>query len=145
MPIKSDEIVKKGILSKNELESLIDLSVKLYMKIKKKAAGVGFIIADLKLEFARDLDGRILLADSIGPDEFRLWPAKDYQPGKIQQSFDKQLVRDWLIDVGYKEDLDEARKKGEPVPKPPLLPEGLVSEVTHRYIEAFEALAGRNL
>src|SRR6266700_1881534 len=74
----------------------------------------GFILADLKLEFGFDDESNIVLADSIGPDEFRLWPKENYSPGKNQESYDKQLIRDWLSKIGYKKTLDEARKAGQP-------------------------------
>ncbi|RJS74667.1 phosphoribosylaminoimidazolesuccinocarboxamide synthase, partial [Candidatus Bathyarchaeota archaeon] len=98
--------------------------------------------ADLKLEFGRDKDGSILLADSIGPDEFRLWVKANYKPGRRQDSYDKQPVRDWLESVGYKKAVEEAVKNGKPIPPPPKLPEEIIREVSRRYVEAFERLTG---
>ena len=77
-----------------------------------KAQSAGFILADLKLEFGKDAKGNILMADSIGPDEFRMWPAKAYAPGKNQESYDKQPIRDWLQSSGYKAKLDAAQEGG---------------------------------
>src|SRR6266487_2445442 len=87
----------------------------------------------------------IVLADSIGPDEFRLWPKADYVPGKTQESYDKQPIRDWLGKVGYKKTLDEARKEGRPTPRPPDLPTDLIQETSRRYIIAYERLTGLKL
>src|SRR5438034_677943 len=87
----------------------------------------------------------IVLADSIGPDEFRLWPKSEYAPGKTQESYDKQVIRDWLGKVGYKNTLDEARKEGRPTPRPPDLPSELVQETSRRYIIAYEKLTGLKL
>ncbi|MCP8320443.1 MAG: phosphoribosylaminoimidazolesuccinocarboxamide synthase, partial [archaeon] len=115
-------------------------SIELYNKMAKRCEDAGFIMADVKFEFGKD--DNILLADSLGPDEFRLWPKEKYSVGKIQESYDKQLVRDWLISVGFKKDLDDAVKKGHPLPKPPKLPEELISETTKRYISAFERITG---
>ena len=63
--------------------------------MSKIVGDAGFILADLKLEFGK-LDGKIKLADSIGPDEYRLWPAESYLEGKVQESYDKQILRDGL-------------------------------------------------
>src|SRR5260370_13017314 len=99
-----------------------------------RAEKAGFILADLKLEFGFDKQENIVLADSIGPDEFRLWPKVDYSPGKTQESYDKQPIRDWLGKVGYKKTLYEARKEGRPTPPPPDLPPELNQETIRRYI-----------
>jgi len=111
----------------------------------EKADRAGFILADLKLEFGFDEDENILLADSIGPDEFRLWPKTEYAPGKTQESYDKQPIRDWLSKVGYKKSLDDARKQGLPSPRPPDLPAELISEIRKRYVVAYERLTGVKL
>jgi phosphoribosylaminoimidazole-succinocarboxamide synthase len=110
-----------------------------------RAEKVGFILADLKLEFGFDKQENIVLADSIGPDEFRLWPKADYSPGKTQESYDKQPIRDWLGKVGYKKTLDEARREGRPTPRPPDLPADLIQETSRRYIIAYERLTGLKL
>ena len=68
------------------------------------ANDAGFILADLKLEFGKENDA-IILADSIGPDEFRLWPKDEYKIGETQQAYDKQLLRDWLTENGYQKNL----------------------------------------
>jgi len=109
------------------------------------ASKAGFIIADIKFEFGIDENKKIILADSIGPDEFRLWPKEKYSPGKTQEAFDKQLVRDWLIGVGYKDKVDEAAKNDRPAPKPPELPNDLVAQVSKRYVESYERITGRKL
>lgn len=141
LPITKNEILSKGLLEKEELSWLEEKSIELYERMAKRCEGAGFIMADVKFEFGKE-DGHIILADSLGPDEFRLWPKEKYSVGKTQESYDKQLVRDWLISVGFKKDLDEALKKGYPIPNPPKLPEDLISETTKRYISAFEKIAG---
>ncbi len=143
--ITLEEILAKRMLDREELRFLTEKSINLYLQMKRRAAEAGFIIADVKFEFAKNKDGSIILADSIGPDEFRLWPQKNYQAGKVQESFDKQLVRDWLIDVGYKKRLDEARKINVAIPPPPHLPSDLIAKVTQRYVEAYESLTGLKL
>jgi len=145
VPVTEAEILKMGVLGRDELEHLREVSIEIYRKISDLARRAGFILADLKLEFGRDEDGKLLLADSIGPDEFRLWPVESYRPGRPQESFDKQIVRDWLIRIGYRERLEEARRKGLPPPPPPELPEEIVRTTSMRYIEAFERLTGERL
>jgi phosphoribosylaminoimidazole-succinocarboxamide synthase len=141
-PITDDGIVSQDRMTREELEEVKRMSFGVYDTLGHRAAAAGFILADLKLEFGRDADGTIMLADSIGPDEFRLWPAKEYSPGKLQQSYDKQPVRDWLTGQGYKGELDKARKRGAPSPPPPSLPDWLVKETARRYAAVYEAFAG---
>ncbi len=141
LPISKSEILSKNLLKKEELSWIEKTSIELYNKMAKRCEDAGFIMADVKFEFGKDGD-KILLADSLGPDEFRLWPKEKYSVGKTQESYDKQLVRDWLINVGFKKDLDNAIKKGNPLPKPPKLPDELISETKKRYITAFERITG---
>ncbi|MEM2872964.1 MAG: phosphoribosylaminoimidazolesuccinocarboxamide synthase [Nitrososphaerales archaeon] len=141
LPISKSEILSKNLLKKEELSWIEKMSIELYNKMAERCEDAGFIMADVKFEFGKDGD-KILLADSLGPDEFRLWPKEKYSVGKTQESYDKQLVRDWLISVGFKKDLDEAIKKGNPLPKPPKLPDELISETKKRYITAFERITG---
>jgi len=141
-PITREEILANKWLTKEELAWIESKSIELYEKISKIADKAGFIVADIKFEFGKDENGEILLADSIGPDEFRMWDKKKYSPGKTQEAFDKQLVRDWLIKAGYKATLDEARKSGKEVPQPPKLPQEVTEQVTKTYIYVYEKLTG---
>jgi len=144
-PVTIDQIIDEGWLDQEEIQALKDQSISIYQKMSDRADKAGFILADLKLEFGFDNDSKIVLADSIGPDEFRLWPKDNYSPGKNQESYDKQLIRDWLTKTGYKKTLDEARKAGQPTPRPPELPKDLVDETSKRYIIAYERLTGLKL
>jgi phosphoribosylaminoimidazole-succinocarboxamide synthase len=144
-PITEAEIVRQGRMTEPELKRVRATTISVYQKMSSAAEKAGFILADLKLEFGRDEKGGILLADSIGPDEFRLWPAAAYKEGRSQESYDKQPVRDWLSSIGYRERLEQARKKGEKIPDPPNLPESLITETSRRYVEAYEKLTGRRL
>lgn len=107
------------------------------------ADNVGFILADLKLEFGL-LDGQITLGDSIGPDEYRLWSKDSFEAGKIQEAYDKQLLRDWLTANGYQKQFDDARDAGKE-PVAPLIPEEIISKMTQRYVAAYEKLTGNSL
>ncbi len=144
-PITMEQVVEEGWLDQEQMDALRDVSLDIYRKMTEKADRAGFILADLKLEFGFDEDENILLADSIGPDEFRLWPKTEYAPGKTQESYDKQPIRDWLSKVGYKKSLDDARKQGLPSPRPPDLPAELISEISKRYVVAYERLTGVKL
>jgi phosphoribosylaminoimidazole-succinocarboxamide synthase len=144
-PVTEAQIVEQGLMTAPELKQVKASTIDVYQKMSKKALGAGFILADLKLEFGKDAKGNILMADSIGPDEFRMWPAAAYAPGKTQESYDKQPVRDWLQSSGYRAKLDAARKAGQPVPPPPELPRELVEEVSQRYVHVYESITGRKL
>lgn len=144
-PITLEQIEDEGWLEPEQIGALKETSISIYNVMSNRAEEVGFILADLKLEFGFDEEGNILLADSIGPDEFRLWPKDQYDPGKVQESYDKQPIRDWLAKMGYKKTLDEARKAGKPTPRPPELPRELVALTGKRYVVAYERLTGLTL
>jgi phosphoribosylaminoimidazole-succinocarboxamide synthase len=142
LPISEQQIVAAGWIDKGQLELLKERTIAIYRKMAERAERAGFILADLKLEYGWDHGGAIVLGDSIGPDEFRLWPAAQYQPGAVQEAYDKQPIRDWLASMRYKDILEEAHKKGLPPPPPPPLPPELVAETSRRYITAYEKLTG---
>ena len=145
IPISGNEAISVGILSRQEFDSLKETSISLYKKMSLITERAGFIMADVKFEFGRDPStGDMLLGDSIGPDEYRLWLTSDYEPGKIQESYDKQLLRDWLIKIGFKAKVDKLREQGKK-PDPPELPVEIISELTRRYIFAYETITGRQL
>ncbi|MEP7159986.1 MAG: phosphoribosylaminoimidazolesuccinocarboxamide synthase [Dermatophilaceae bacterium] len=107
------------------------------------AAPRGVLIADTKLEFGIGPTGgagessTLILADEVlTPDSSRFWPAKDWEPGSPQRSYDKQFVRDWLTspDSGWD------RWGGQ---APPPLPDEVVERTRERYVAAYEALTGR--
>lgn len=139
--VSKTEVLEKKWLTGMEFEWLKRKSIELYKKMSEIVDKAGFILADVKFEFGR-VNDKIILIDSVGPDEFRLWPKESYSPGKTQYAYDKQVVRDWLIKVGYKKSLDEARKKGMKIPEPPKLSEDIMNEARRRYIYVFEKITG---
>jgi len=145
LPITKSEAVAQGLVTAEEYDRLEEASIKLYNEMRRRADKAGFIIADVKFEFGRDEEGQIILADSLGPDEFRLWLKSEYKVGVEQNSYDKQIVRDWLIKVSFRSKLEEARKAQLPLPTPPDLPRELVDETLRRYITAYELISGRRL
>lgn len=145
IPIGIEQILSSHLLSIKEFDYLKKTSISLYEKMSEIADRAGFIMADVKFEFGRDpSSGEILLGDSLGPDEFRLWLKSDYIPGKAQDSYDKQLLRDWLIKIGFRDLLDEYSKEGRK-PDPPVISEQIVKELSNRYIHAYEKITGEKL
>jgi phosphoribosylaminoimidazole-succinocarboxamide synthase len=138
-------MVSQGVLLRKELDFMKQTSIWLYKKMSKIAERAGFIIADVKFEFGRDAKtGEILLSDSLGPDEYRLWLSSSYQPGKTQESYDKQLLRDWLINIGFKDTIDKFAKEGKK-PGPPIIAPDIVAKLSDRYIVAYERITGKKL
>lgn len=144
IPISRREATRSKILSGEAYDCLESISASLYIKMSEIAEKAGFIIADVKFEFGRDKDGEIVLGDSLGPDEFRLWLRREYSPGKAQQSYDKQLLRDWLIGTGFKDKVDNLARNGKK-PPPPEIDLQIVSELSRRYIFAYEKISGNKL
>ena len=117
--------------------ALRDATLSVYSKTADYAFGKGIILADTKLEFGLDAEGHLVLADEVlTPDSSRYWPADGYAEGKVQPSFDKQYVRNWL--TGPKADWDPASGMA-----PPELPGSVVEATRDRYIEAYERLSGK--
>jgi phosphoribosylaminoimidazole-succinocarboxamide synthase len=143
-PIDRRRAVSSGILSDNDYDFLERTSLSLYKKMSNIVERAGFIIADVKFEFGVDEKGSILLGDSLGPDEYRLWLKSRYQPGKIQESYDKQLLRDWLIEIGFKGTIDRLAMEGKK-PEPLQISSPVVNELSRRYIFAYEQISGRRL
>lgn len=113
------------------------LTMEVYGKAHAQALERGIILADTKLEFGRRPDGTTILADEVlTPDSSRFWPAADWQPGRAQASYDKQVVRDWLTgESGWDRTSGEA---------PPPLPDAVVERTRTRYVEAYELLTGES-
>ena len=101
----------------------------------------GFIMADVKFEFGKDLEsGDIVLADSLGPDEFRMWTAEAYKEGQEHVSYDKHYLRDWLTKIGFRDKVKQASEDGTK-PIPPELPANVVNELLKRYKYVYEKIS----
>ncbi len=110
------------------------LTLAVYGRAEQIARERGIILADTKLEFGARADGTIVLADEVlTPDSSRFWPADEWQPGRAQPSYDKQIVRDWLTSPASGWD----RASGE---VPPPLPPAIIERTRARYLEAYELL-----
>ncbi|WZH51343.1 MAG: phosphoribosylaminoimidazolesuccinocarboxamide synthase [Nocardioides alkalitolerans] len=124
----------------HDAEALRDLTLRVYSRAEELARERGILLADTKLEFGRAPGeggrGTIVLADEVlTPDSSRYWPADDWQPGRTQASFDKQVVRNWLTSDAAGWD----RTSGA---EPPALPAEVVELTRARYVEAYERLTG---
>ncbi len=119
------------ILGRENAHKLRELSLAIYQKGAKFALEKGIIIADTKFEFGF-LDNEIILIDEIlTPDSSRFWPLNDYEPGRGQKSFDKQMVRDWLTASGW--------NKKHPAPR---LPQEIIEKTASTYKEIYHRLTG---
>ena len=141
LPITKNVALARSLVSTKEFDWLEENSIDIYKNMSKIAEKAGFILADLKLEFGKSSD-KILLGDSIGPDEYRMWSKDTYQVGKTQESFDKQLLRDWLAARGFQKRFEENRNVGKD-PIAPELPSELSQEMSTRYITAYERITGQ--
>lgn len=107
-----------------------DLSLKIYKAAAEYAATRGIIIADTKFEFGV-IDGKVTLIDEcLTPDSSRFWPAASYEEGKIQPSYDKQFVRNWL------------KANWDMTGETPHLPAEVIDGTSERYREAFQIITG---
>jgi phosphoribosylaminoimidazole-succinocarboxamide synthase len=140
VPISEDQILEQKILTKSELDYLRNTSVNLYNLMSIVSDKAGFILADVKFEFGRDPQSdEIILADSLGPDEFRMWTKESYKAGKEQISYDKQFLRDWLTKVGFRDKVRLSKDGEKPVP--PELPSDVVDELLKRYTHVYEKIS----
>ena len=111
---------------------LRDRTLAVYRRGAEIAAAAGILLADTKLEFGLDTDGRLVLADEVlTPDSSRFWPADTWAPGGPQPSYDKQFVRDWAAGTGW-----------DRTPPAPEVPADVVAATRARYLEAYERLTG---
>jgi phosphoribosylaminoimidazole-succinocarboxamide synthase len=123
-----------NIIGQEKAEKLKDLSLEIYNKGSELSLEKGIIIADTKLEFGL-LDGEIILIDEIlTPDSSRFWPKEDYEPGRGQNSYDKQFVRDWLVNSGW-----------DKTPPGPKLPQEVIDKTANSYKEIYKLLTGEDV
>lgn len=116
-------------------EKVRDLSLTIYKRAAELAERKDIIIADTKMEFGLDDNGELVLIDELlTPDSSRFWPEEKYEPGRGQESFDKQFVRNYLLSINF-------NKK----PPPPKLPEDVIFKTSALYLEALRKLSGRSL
>ena len=122
-----------GVVGDRDLMTRVrDLSIEIYKQAAAYALERGIILADTKFEFGEDQDGVLTIGDEVlTPDSSRFWPADEYQAGRGQPSFDKQIVRDWAVSTGW-----------DKTPPAPEIPAEIVDATRARYLEAYELLTG---
>ena len=131
-PISIDEMRKQ--VGSELTDQLIEISFELFRTASKHAEKSGIILCDTKFEFGQR-DGDLILIDEVfTPDSSRFWPADLYEPGKPQQSFDKQFVRDYLSEIGWDKE-----------PPAPELPDTVITKTSEKYREAYKLIVGEEL
>jgi len=127
-----DRAAAVDLVGATRFDEVEETALALYSFASDYARERGIILADTKLEFGVDQDGRLVLGDeAFTPDSSRFWPADAYTPGATPPSFDKQFVRDYCESLGW--------DKTAPGPE---LPEAVVTGTRARYVDAFEQLTG---
>jgi phosphoribosylaminoimidazole-succinocarboxamide synthase len=130
--ISMDEVVR--IVGEDVAWEIKRISLEIYEFGRDLAAKKGIIIADTKFEFGYRNGALMLIDEALTPDSSRFWPMDEYEPGRAQQSFDKQFLRDYL------DGLDWPKK-----PPPPKLPEEVINITRDKYLEALQRITGRGL
>ena len=132
--ITFDDVV--ALIGAQRADQLRERTLQTYVQGAEHALTKGIIVADTKFEFGVDKNGALKLADEVfTPDSSRYWRADDYVEGVVQNSFDKQFVRNWL--TGPESGWDRNGDK-----PPPALPPNIVDATRARYIEAYERISG---
>lgn len=139
-PIDQIGAVGGGLVTEEMFAKLQERSISIYNTMSRIVEKAGFILADLKMEFGVR-DDTLLLADSIGPDEYRLWPRSSYEAGRIQDAHDKQILRDWLVKNGWAARFEGERLAGR-TPLAPPIPSEISEMLTARYVSSYERLTG---
>jgi phosphoribosylaminoimidazole-succinocarboxamide synthase len=130
--INIDFLAATKIVGSETATQLRDLTLAIYDFASGIAQERGIILADTKFEFGTDAHGVMTLGDEVlTPDSSRFWDAAVWQPGQVQPSFDKQYLRDYLINSGWDRESN-----------PPALPNEVVEKTTQRYTEAFKRITG---
>lgn len=135
--ISPEEVVKRGLVTQEEFNKMMEATFKLYEFGVKTCAKQGIILVDTKYEFGKTSDGEIILIDEIHtPDSSRFWFQNEYEArlasGEEQKKIDKEYLREWLAAKGF-------RGEGEV----PAIPDDVKVETARRYIEAYELITGQ--
>jgi phosphoribosylaminoimidazole-succinocarboxamide synthase len=130
--ISFEEMVR--VVGRERSEQLRDITLKIYTKAADYARTKGIIIADTKFEFGITSKGITLADEVLTPDSSRFWPADKYQPGRAQDSYDKQYVRDYLEEIHWNKQ-----------PPAPALPPDVARKTSEKYVEAYHQLTGHEL
>jgi len=131
-PLSLEEM--KKLVGEALTEEMKEKTLAVYNYAREYAQARGIIIADTKLEFGLDNGKLILIDELLTPDSSRFWEAELYKAGQSQPSYDKQIVRDWLVESGWDKE-----------PPAPILSPEVIETTARRYREVYKKLAGRKL
>ncbi|MGD1021202.1 MAG: phosphoribosylaminoimidazolesuccinocarboxamide synthase [Candidatus Sulfotelmatobacter sp.] len=122
------------IVGTETASTLRDLTLRVYKKAADYARQRGILIADTKFEFGRTAKGITLADEVLTPDSSRFWPADKYEPGRAQESYDKQYVRDYLEEIRWNKQ-----------PPAPALPAEVAQHTSEKYLDAYQQITGKKL
>jgi phosphoribosylaminoimidazole-succinocarboxamide synthase len=122
------------IVGTETASTLRDLTLRVYKKAAYYARQRGIIIADTKFEFGLTAKGITLADEVLTPDSSRFWPADKYAPGRSQESYDKQYVRDYLEEIRWNKQ-----------PPAPALPAEVARRTSDKYLDAYQQITGHKL
>jgi phosphoribosylaminoimidazole-succinocarboxamide synthase len=121
----------RSIVGDELARQLRDASLRIYRKAREMAEKKGIIIADTKFEFGMYDNQLILIDEVLTPDSSRFWSMKTYQPGRSQDSYDKQIIRDYLLTLAWDQTYPG-----------PVLPDAVIAKALERYNEICSIITG---
>jgi phosphoribosylaminoimidazole-succinocarboxamide synthase len=124
----------RALIGPDYYDIIKEKAIAIYSKAAEYALTKGLIIADTKMEFGIYEDQIIIIDELLTPDSSRFWPLDKYEPGRAQDSYDKQYVRDYLLSINFNKQ-----------PPPPKLPEDVINNTSAKYREALYKLTGIEL
>ncbi len=128
------EVKAKNLVGEENYNFIKKAALKVYSKAYDYAYQKGIIIADTKMEFGIYNDKIILIDELLTPDSSRFWPLDRYEPGREQDSYDKQYVRNYLLRINFNKQ-----------PPAPDLPEEVITNTTKKYLEVYSKLTGKEI
>ena len=120
-----------SIVGRPVAEKLREASLRIYRAAAEHARERGFILADTKFEFGERDGAPLWIDEALSPDSSRYWPTEGYREGVAQDSFDKQVIRDYLDSIRWDRN-----------PPPPRLPDEVIEKTSRRYEEALAGITG---
>ncbi len=131
-PLSIDEM--KRLVGEDIADEMKEKTMAIYGYAQEHAQARGIIIADTKMEFGLVNEELILIDELLTPDSSRFWDAEQYKVGQSQPSYDKQPVRDWLVQAGWNKE-----------PPAPMLPAEVIENTARIYEQAYERITGSKL
>ncbi len=123
-----------SMIGKETAEKVRDISIAVYQQASEIAEQRGIILADTKMEFGFFDNKLIIIDELLTPDSSRFWSVNNYHPGKSQDSYDKQFVRDYLLSINFNKQ-----------PPGPMMPDDIIQKTSDLYREALKRLTGKDV